>query len=485
MSSIIVPKLIRAVIVSGTGNLVQKASMFIGVLVVVRYIPQEELGPFFILLLISNLFTTLNGLFLDDLAIAKNISSSNEDLKADVANVAISYKCIFTLLTCPAIFFLLPLISDILGLVVIKISTNYVCLLFVLMNLNALFLRVLQGFYEFKKMAIVQIVEGFSRLSLILLFVVMFNYGVVGMLYSYLCSGVISLLIVPFFVPFKLKTKLKLSIFKELFRFGFPLGMNGCLSFLFTRIDKFMISSMMSPASVAVYVAGSQIPQTIRELFKSFHNVFFPNMSELYARKQYKEVEKLFNNSMRIISFFTCFISYVVFVFQVEIVSLLFSEKYLESAPVLAILSFALCVALSSNIIGTSLVAFGRSETPVKINIIDTVVNASANFILIPMYGLKGAAFATLLSRCSTNPVNVWFLRSTGIKVEIGQYLKPIFLCIAGYGVCHLLQPESLFLKTVLIALYPIVCLGLCIIKKSDIFYVFDALRTPIKQASV
>jgi stage V sporulation protein B len=129
---------------------------------------------------------------------------------------------------------------------------------------------------------------------------------------------------------------------------------------------------------------------------------------------------------------------------------LFFSSEYSEGAPVLAILSLALCVALTSNLMGISLVALGQPDKPVKINIVETITNIIANLVLIPIYGLIGAAFATLLSRCITNPVNLYFLKKTEISVDVSQYIKPLIVCVSLIIVNIYLSPKVFLSKSLL-----------------------------------
>ncbi len=477
MDSKTTSKFINSVMVVGMGGLIKKASMLIAFIVLVRCLPKDEVGSFVIILLISDFFATLNALVLDGPAIAKIISSSSAELKSTISKVAIFYKCIFSVVTLPIIYILFPLMAEILNLDILNVSIAYVLIFFMTINIEGAISRVLQGFHEYKKISIINSLNGIFKLIFVVLFVWFLKYGFVGLVYSYILANIVSVLLLLRFVPFSGYFNTDWRQFRELFCFGFPLGLNRCLTFVFTRIDTAMIGAMIDPVAVAVYVAASKIPESIREVYSSYHYVFFPNMSSLYAQKRYREVEQLLNNSLRIISFVVSFVGYIVFVFQVEIITLLFSEEYIEGAPVLAILTFALCVALASNIIGTSLVAFGQSDKPVKINLMDTFANIAGNLILIPMFGLQGAAFATLISRSMTNPVNVLFFRHTGIKLDVSQYLKPVFVLAIGVCFYLLVQPDSIFIKVALVASFIVVCCMFSIIRKQDLAQVFASFR--------
>jgi O-antigen/teichoic acid export membrane protein len=238
-----------------------------------------------------------------------------------------------------------------------------------------------------------------------------------------------------------------------------------------------MIGAMISTLGVAYYEIAARIPDTCHRMYNSFQLVFFPNMSELFAEKRYHEAEKVLNNSLRLISLVTVFATLIATLFQKDIVRLLFSDRYLESAPALPLLLLSLSVGIVGNILGTSLVALGQSDKPVKINIVDTVTNVAGNLLLIPTYGFMGAVYATILSRCATNPFNVWFLRRGGVKVQISQYLKPLLVFMVCGVLFLIIKPETVIVKISFIVFFLFLCLIFSILRKGDISNLLESVK--------
>ncbi len=318
-----------------------------------------------------------------------------------------------------------------------------------------------------------------SILSLLfLLILVMFlGLGVRGLIYTRIISSLvtISYQLLPFYR--KINLKFRKDIFKEVFCFGFPLGLNNILSFVFMRIDTILIGALLTPVQVASYGTASKIPDAIRQMFVSFRSVYFPNMSELFVRKQQKEAEKLLGTSLRLVSFIALFGTLVAVVFQTEIVKLLFSVKYLDCAPILPLLMVATSIGLISNVLGTSLVSAGYSKLPVMINIVDTVVNVAANVMMIPVFGVMGAAYAAILARAMTNPVNVWFLKKNGVRVNVSEYLKPVFIFATCMAVYYMLRSPEILHKLFIILTYLIACNRLSVITVEDFMNFIKSLK--------
>ena len=79
-------------------------------------------------------------------------------------------------------------------------------------------------------------------------------------------------------------------------------------------------------------------------------------------------------------------------------VSILFGDHYAQAAFILKILSFSvpfMFVAFSS---GAVLVTQNNMKLKVKLMILVALLNISLNLVLIPLYGMVGAATATIIS---------------------------------------------------------------------------------------
>lgn len=446
-------------------------------MIAVRYVAKEEFGYFVLFWVIAQFFVFIGRLALQDISVTKFITSVEEKNKREVVNTAICCKFLICTVIGAGFFLCKPLINYIFNSEQLFRLLNYVPLFFILNSFDDLFLHILQGFHQYKKMAISQVINGAVKLLLIVIFLVLLKMDVLGLIYAFIFSFVASVLFQYLVLPAKKPFNFKPVLFKAMFKFGFPLGLNKLLYFIYSRIDRFMIGAMISPVGVAYYEIASKIPASSGRMFESFRSVFFPNMSELFDKKRYTEAEKVLNNSLRLVSFFIIFAALIATLFQKEIVYFLFSDRYLESAPALSLLMVSLSITIIGTIFGTSLVALGQSDKPVKINLVNTVTNVVGNLTMIPIFGFMGAVYATLVSQSATIPFYVWFLKKGGVRVEFSQYLKPV-LAFGVLGIIFLLiKPESIMIKLSFLVLFLIICMLLSIIKKKDISALFEGIR--------
>ena len=426
-------RFLKGIVSTGVGTLATIVFSLIGIMIAVRYVSKEELGTYILVLTIVGSIDLIADLG-TNISTIKNLACCNHDKRKHIVSTIFLYKLAVASLICVLIFTTYKILNMFSFKFDYQEFIYYSMVLLVLESLNTLFNAILQGYQKFKNMAFAKIILSGANCLFIVALICYYHLGVVGLLFT----RMISLFLVLIYQLIILRTEIRFEFNREVIRkilgFGLPLGLNNILSFIFLRLDTLMIGYFLNPMSVALYGIATKIPDAARQMFDAFRSVFFPNMSELFSLKKLNDAEAIMNNSLRIISFITVFIALNIHLFQNFIVKTLFSVNYIESAPVLSLLMLVLSIGLIGNIIGTSLVAAGHSRLPFIINIVDTVTTLTANLLLIPRYGVMGSAYAALISRVITNPVNVFFLKRNKIRVDVYCYIKPI--CVYLFCIC-------------------------------------------------
>jgi O-antigen/teichoic acid export membrane protein len=92
----------------------------------------------------------------------------------------------------------------------------------------------------------------------------------------------------------------------------------------------------------------------------------------------------------------------LVLMFSDSIILLLSTGQYLEAAPLIILLSLASLAKPWGRVLGMALDASGKPEINLHMLAISLIINVVGNAILIPIYGVIGAAFATSISTVLT-----------------------------------------------------------------------------------
>jgi O-antigen/teichoic acid export membrane protein len=468
MNKTFISRFIKGIASRSIGTFFQ---VFMGILslsIAARFVSKDDFGIYVLILVITSFFSILNSLILQNISITKFIAGSEEDRKTEVVNTAIFINIITSLAIIMLVFLCKPVISYIFKSEQLSRYLVYIPLIYIMGAFDSLFQKILQGFQQYMKMAISQIINTLMRAILIILFLVFLKMSIIGLIYAMVLSYICSLVFQYSVIRVKKQLHFSPSLYIQMFKFGFPLGLNDVLGFIFLKTDRLMIGAMLNPTGVAYYELASKIPESSRSMFGSFIDVYFPSMVELFSKKKYLEAEKVLNNSLRIFSFFSFFFTLLLALFQKELVVLLFSKKYIASAPALSILMFALTIGLVGTIMGTSLVALGQSDKPVKVNIVRAGSSVLGNLIMIPWLGFMGAVYVTLISTCAATPINAWFLKKANVKVEISQCLRPMAVFIMCLSILWISQTDLLIIRFAIIFLYLVICFALAVVKKED-----------------
>jgi O-antigen/teichoic acid export membrane protein len=139
----------------------------------------------------------------------------------------------------------------------------------------------------------------------------------------------------------------------------------------------------------------------------------------------------------------------------------------------------SLNMALSGNLMGTALVAAGRSDRPMRISIVMALVTLCGNLLFIPAFGFVGAAWAALTANYCTNlTASIWYLQKEGIMISWKDLLKPIVLFAAYAAFILLVKPESIAFKTGIACLFVLLGIPLSIVSKRDLSIILTVFHS-------
>ena len=179
----------------------------------------------------------------------------------------------------------------------------------------------------------------------------------------------------------------------------FPLIITGAIFVLFTKIDQVMLGSLANDDAVGQYTAALKISEGWMVVPIIISTSLFPSFIE--ARKEsvraYQDLVKTIINIMVALSlgvaiFFT--------ITSFWIIDFLYGVDYSEAANVLAIHSWAMVFNTVSAVSFRYFLIEGLQRFSAYRALIGLVINCVLNLWLIPLYGMLGAAFSTLIAQC-------------------------------------------------------------------------------------
>lgn len=191
----------------------------------------------------------------------------------------------------------------------------------------------------------------------------------------------------------RFKFKNALALLKE----SWPEAIAGISTLVFMRIDQVMLGIIIDTEAVGQYSAASRISEVLYFIPIIIVSSTFPaiisskNNQEIY----HSHLKKLFS-TLAIISYITA----LFFTFTSSIViEILYGEHYTNASSVLIIHAWTILIVSFGLISGSWIIAEKRAVLSMKRTLIGAVSNILLNILLIPHYGLIGAAVGTLVSQ--------------------------------------------------------------------------------------
>ncbi len=187
------------------------------------------------------------------------------------------------------------------------------------------------------------------------------------------------------------------SMGKDLMRDSWPLMFSSVAGTIYFRIDQIMIKEFLNTAEVGIYSVAVRMCEAFYFIPIVVTNSVLPAIFRAKSVSQ----DSYFKRNKALISFLltiALMISLGVTLFSRPLVELFFGADFIASAKVLQVQIWAIVfifigVAANKCLIGENLQKYSMIT-----KIMGAVLNIVLNLFLIPLYGIKGAAVATLIT---------------------------------------------------------------------------------------
>ena len=176
-----------------------------------------------------------------------------------------------------------------------------------------------------------------------------------------------------------------------------PLFLMSILTTLNVSLDTLLLKRMVGDSAVGLYNASYKVVLALTMLPLAVGEAAFPIWARALRASDPRAGLPL-RGVLRLVLLAAVPLALVLFAGAPLWIRLAFGEAYAASAPVLRIHAFTLVLMFWNAPLGMRLVARDRMRALNAVFAAVVSINAIANLILIPRYGIEGAAAATLLS---------------------------------------------------------------------------------------
>ncbi len=188
------------------------------------------------------------------------------------------------------------------------------------------------------------------------------------------------------------------SHIQRLFTFSFWTFLSSGGMLMFTYADTILIGIYMSEADVGIYRIAFQLSSVASFTVLAFHTVLFPQISRWHAEGNRSGIEHSLSKALTYSFFLAIPVTAGGILLSDRLLYYLYGASFTGGAPVLIILLFAQIGNIFMYLFTMSLNAMDNPRSSFIATGISGILNILLNIILIPIYGVAGAAFVALVT---------------------------------------------------------------------------------------
>jgi O-antigen/teichoic acid export membrane protein len=469
----------------GMGNVINKALGFFLLPLYTRYLTPADYGDLALLTVTGSVVGILSQFGLGS-AMFREVIYQESDLN-DVQSTSLFFLAIESTILIGFFILISPLLSNI-----IFQSQNYTHLLrliFVTTYLSVFNVIVMARLRIREQSAIysgISILRFVIGVGLNIYFIVVVELGLEGLILANLSLE--SFFVMVYLVIFlrELRMTFSLPILGRMLKFGSPLIPANISNLAMTSADRYFLQHFSTTTQVGLYSLGYNMGLVLNLIVQAIQLAWPANLFEIAKQS---DAEQRF---ARILTYYTLIVGFIglgLSVLAREAVIILTTPEFYSAYIVVPLIVLAYLFFGIRNITNTGLTTKNKMQYAPPIIMATTVLNLVLNYLLIPEYGMLGAAWATLISyiilALTQTAVNLHFLY---IPYEYFRLAKIALSWGLVYALSLLINTPSiwinLILKSLLLLGYPIFLFVIRFYSHQEIQFIKDTLTRRVFQRS-
>ncbi len=269
---------------------------------------------------------------------------------------------------------------------------------FILDSFVLTFYGFLQAFERLDYVAVGRVLGGVALLFTAVLTAYL-GFGVWGMGLAYIASYLLPLAAIAALVYlrlFRFGARFDSKVFARMLSESWPFGLTLFLTNIILSFDIVAVSYILGVYEAGLYSAASKMVLSLTFILAAYNQSVYPVLSRLHKRgREASVVSGFYLLSMLFIG---VPMAYLISSNSADILSLFYSPEYKGSAQVLSILVWGIFLSFLASPLHRVLDATGRQRLVFNAVFSACILNVALNIILVPAFGIAGAAYASVIS---------------------------------------------------------------------------------------
>ena len=331
-------------------------------------------------------------------------------------------------------------ISIIIGLVLILFHVKYTWAIGI--NLGGVvllnhFQNFARGTDRIKLYALSGVVSSVVNVLSNVVLMIVFKFGLTGYLISLILSNYIAVLFLIVFgklYHYWSRALISKNVIREMLRFSLPMIPNAFTWWMTNDASRLIILMFVGPAGNGLFAIANKIPSMITTVFNLFQNAW--QISAVETSKE-KNVSRIYSITFNVVLGFLVFGSTIIVSMIKLFMRYYVAPDFFIAWEFVPILLLTVTFSNASAFLGTTYLVAMKTKGLFTTTIWGTIINLSLSFILIPLFGVHGAAISGALGFLV---VSVMRLKQTArwIRIRIKWGLQLVL--IVGYSAMTVIE---------------------------------------------
>mgnify|MGYP001183997786 CR=1 FL=1 len=254
-------------------------------------------------------------------------------------------------------------------------------------------------------------------------------------------SGVVLLIFYAYLKePFKINFKIKniKKDIKKIFNFSLYSIISGFGNIIILNIDILMVSALLGLSNTGIYTTAFYIGIIIEMPRRAISQISLPIISNHFKNNNLKKL----NDYYKVVSINQLIIGSLIYLLVITNLENIYNlipnkENFIKGIGVVSIIGIAKIVNMASGFGSEIIVMSKYYRFNVFTIIILAIITILSNIILIPKFGIIGAAYASLFSTLIFNLIKIIFIN---YKLKLNPFNRNTFLAIFIFLIINVLS---------------------------------------------
>ena len=223
------------------------------------------------------------------------------------------------------------------------------------------------------------------------------------------------------------------KLIKPIITAAWPFGLMGLMGAVMINTDVLMLGWMRSIGEVGLYSAAQKPILLLYIIPTLVSSAFFPAFARL-AETDKEKFKNLFETALTIVLLIAAPLALGGILVGSEVINTLYTTQFANATLTFKILAATLVLVFPGTIIGNAIFAHNEQKRFIGYVVMGIVGNIIFNLLLIPRWGIEGAAFSTLINQIIINAY-LWYRMKKVSDFAVVKRVTKVIYATLGMGV--------------------------------------------------